>query len=61
MPVTGAGRPGAIHVGARRAGKRGDRELTPQGTLVTGLFVGAVDTDMMAGYDVPKNDPAATA
>lgn len=34
-------------------------ELAGQGTLVTGLHVGAVDTDMMAGYDVPKSDPAA--
>lgn len=33
-------------------------ELAPQGTLVTGLHVGAVDTDMMAGWDIPKNDPA---
>ena len=33
-------------------------ELAEQGTLVTALHVGAVDTDMMAAYDVPKNDPA---
>ena len=33
-------------------------ELAGQGTQVSGLFVGAVDTDMMAGWDVPKNDPA---
>jgi NAD(P)-dependent dehydrogenase (short-subunit alcohol dehydrogenase family) len=33
-------------------------ELAGQGTLVTGLHVGAVDTDMMAGWDVPKADPA---
>lgn len=33
-------------------------ELTGQRTLVTGLHVGAVDTDMMAGWDVEKNDPA---
>jgi NAD(P)-dependent dehydrogenase (short-subunit alcohol dehydrogenase family) len=32
-------------------------ELTKQGTLVTGLHVGAVDTDMMAGWDIPKADP----
>lgn len=32
-------------------------ELAGQGTLVTGLYVGAVDTDMMAGFDVEKNDP----
>ena len=34
-------------------------ELAGQGTLVTGLHVGAVDTDMMAGFDVDKSDPAA--
>ncbi|GAA4465714.1 SDR family oxidoreductase [Phytohabitans houttuyneae] len=34
-------------------------ELARQGTLVTGLHLGAADTDMMAGWDVPKNDPAA--
>ena len=33
-------------------------ELAGQGTLVTGLYVGSVDTDMMAGWDVDKNDPA---
>ncbi len=33
-------------------------ELARQRTLVTGLHVGAVDTDMMAGSDVEKNDPA---
>jgi len=33
-------------------------ELAGQGTLVTALHVGAVDTDMMAGFDVDKSDPA---
>lgn len=33
-------------------------ELAGQGTQVTGLHAGAVDTDMMAGFDVPKSDPA---
>ncbi|MEW2146840.1 SDR family oxidoreductase [Micromonospora vinacea] len=33
-------------------------ELAGQGTLVTGLHLGAADTDMMAGYDVDKMDPA---
>ena len=33
-------------------------ELAEQGTLVTGLHLGATDTDMMAGWDVEKNDPA---
>jgi short-subunit dehydrogenase len=33
-------------------------ELAGQGTLVTGLHLGSTDTDMMAGWDVPKNDPA---
>jgi NAD(P)-dependent dehydrogenase (short-subunit alcohol dehydrogenase family) len=33
-------------------------ELADQGTLVTGLFLSSTDTDMMAGWDIPKNDPA---
>jgi len=33
-------------------------ELAGQDTLVTGLFLSSTDTDMMAGYDIPKNDPA---
>lgn len=33
-------------------------ELAEQGTRVTGLHVSSVDTDMMAGWDVPKADPA---
>lgn len=33
-------------------------ELIGQGTSVTGLVVASVDTDMMAGYDVEKSDPA---
>jgi short-subunit dehydrogenase len=33
-------------------------ELAAQGTLVTGLHVGAVDTDMMADWDIEKHDPA---
>jgi NAD(P)-dependent dehydrogenase (short-subunit alcohol dehydrogenase family) len=33
-------------------------ELTGQGTLVSGVILGATDTDMMAAWDVPKNDPA---
>lgn len=33
-------------------------ELAAQGTAVTGIHVGAVDTDIMAGYDGPKVDPA---
>ncbi len=36
-------------------------ELAGQGTLVTGLHVGAVDTDMMAGWDVPKSRPEDVA
>jgi NAD(P)-dependent dehydrogenase (short-subunit alcohol dehydrogenase family) len=36
-------------------------ELAAQGTLVTGLVIGAVDTDMMAGFDIPKADPAQIA
>lgn len=33
-------------------------ELAEQGTLVTGLHLGAVDTDFAAAYDGPKGDPA---
>ncbi|WP_238010649.1 SDR family oxidoreductase [Dactylosporangium sp. AC04546] len=33
-------------------------ELAAQGTLVTGLHLGAADTDMMAWYTGPKADPA---
>ena len=33
-------------------------ELTAQGTLVTGVHVGAVDTDLMAGYDGAMVSPA---
>jgi NAD(P)-dependent dehydrogenase (short-subunit alcohol dehydrogenase family) len=33
-------------------------ELAEQGTQVTGLYLSATDTDMMAGWDIPKNDPA---
>lgn len=33
-------------------------ELAGQGTQVTGVHLSSTDTDMMAGWDVPKNDPA---
>jgi len=33
-------------------------ELANQGTHVAGLHVGAVDTDMTAGWDTPKSSPA---
>ncbi|GAB3839651.1 SDR family oxidoreductase [Dactylosporangium cerinum] len=36
-------------------------ELARQGTTVTGVHLGAADTDMMAGFDVPKLDPAYVA
>jgi NAD(P)-dependent dehydrogenase (short-subunit alcohol dehydrogenase family) len=36
-------------------------ELAAEGTLVHGLHVGAIDTDAIAGWDVPKNDPGAVA
>jgi NAD(P)-dependent dehydrogenase (short-subunit alcohol dehydrogenase family) len=32
-------------------------ELADQGTQVTGLILASTDTDMMAGFDVPKNRP----
>ncbi|GAA4934968.1 SDR family oxidoreductase [Actinoplanes utahensis] len=33
-------------------------ELAGQKTLVTGVHLGAADTDMMAGFDIEKADPA---
>jgi NAD(P)-dependent dehydrogenase (short-subunit alcohol dehydrogenase family) len=33
-------------------------ELAGQNTQVTGLYLSSTDTDMMAGWDVPKNDPS---
>ncbi|GAA3336866.1 SDR family oxidoreductase [Amorphoplanes nipponensis] len=36
-------------------------ELAAQGTLVTGLLLGAADTDMMAGFAIDKTDPAVIA
>ncbi|MCZ2821694.1 SDR family oxidoreductase [Modestobacter sp. VKM Ac-2977] len=33
-------------------------ELAEQGTSVTGVVLGAADTDMMAGYTGPMSDPA---
>ncbi|AJE87221.1 oxidoreductase-like protein [Streptomyces albus] len=33
-------------------------ELAGQGTQVTGVYLSSTDTDMMAGWDIPKNDPA---
>ncbi|WNI30433.1 SDR family oxidoreductase [Streptomyces sp. ITFR-6] len=37
------------------------QELAGQGTKVTSVHLGAADTDMMKGYDVPKMDPADVA
>lgn len=36
-------------------------ELARHGTTVTGVHLGAADTDMMAGFDVPKLDPRQVA
>jgi NAD(P)-dependent dehydrogenase (short-subunit alcohol dehydrogenase family) len=36
-------------------------ELAPQGTRVSALYVGYMDTDMVRQLDVPKSDPAAIA
>ena len=36
-------------------------ELAGQGTLVQGVHLGTADTDMTAGYDGPKIDPAVVA
>ena len=37
------------------------QELAPQGTRVTALHVGYMDTDMIRHLDVPKSDPADIA
>ncbi|MEU9243337.1 SDR family oxidoreductase [Streptomyces sp. NPDC048385] len=37
------------------------QEMAGQGTLVTSVHLGAADTDMMKGYDLPKMDPADVA
>ncbi|MQY20984.1 Rossmann-fold NAD(P)-binding domain-containing protein [Nocardia macrotermitis] len=37
------------------------QELAGQHTLVTSVHLGAADTDMMKGYDVPKMNPADVA
>jgi NAD(P)-dependent dehydrogenase (short-subunit alcohol dehydrogenase family) len=37
------------------------QELAPQGTRVTALHVGYMDTDMIRHLDVPKSDPAVIA
>jgi NAD(P)-dependent dehydrogenase (short-subunit alcohol dehydrogenase family)/uncharacterized protein (DUF1330 family) len=37
------------------------QELAPQGTRVSALHVGYMDTDMTAGLDLPKADPADIA
>lgn len=55
--------PGANAYGAAKAAQwsltNGVRlELAAQGTQVSGLYLAAADTDMMAGQDVPKSDPA---
>ncbi|MDX1873688.1 SDR family oxidoreductase [Mycolicibacterium sp. 120266] len=36
-------------------------ELEQQGAHVIGAYLGYTDTDMAAGFDVPKNDPADVA
>jgi NAD(P)-dependent dehydrogenase (short-subunit alcohol dehydrogenase family) len=37
------------------------QELAPQGTRVSSLHVGYMDTDMTKGVDAPKSDPAVIA
>jgi NAD(P)-dependent dehydrogenase (short-subunit alcohol dehydrogenase family) len=36
-------------------------ELKPQGTLVVGVHAGFIDTDLAAGFDLPKIAPADVA
>jgi NAD(P)-dependent dehydrogenase (short-subunit alcohol dehydrogenase family) len=56
--VDGAGAYGAAKAAAWNLTNGVRLELAPQKTLVTGLHLGAADTDMMAGYQGPKADPA---
>jgi NAD(P)-dependent dehydrogenase (short-subunit alcohol dehydrogenase family) len=37
------------------------QELHPQGTIVSGLHVGYMDTDMTVGVKGPKDNPAVVA
>lgn len=53
----GANAYGAAKAAAWSLTNAARQELAGQGTRVTGLYMGATDTDMMAGVDVPKNDP----
>ncbi|MER5434165.1 SDR family oxidoreductase [Streptomyces sp. NPDC002588] len=57
---------GGEHAGAYNAAKAAAwsltncvrLELAAQNTLVTGVILGPTDTDMIAGLEMPKNDPA---
>lgn len=55
----GAGAYGAAKAAAWNLTNGVRLELAAQKTLVTGLHLGAADTDMMADYDGPKIAPAA--
>ena len=57
MAYDGAGAYGAAKAAAWGLTNQIRLELAAQGTTVTGLHMGAVDTDMMAGFDVPKVEP----
>ena len=51
--------PAATRRRSRRSGaSRTAIRLELPDTLVTGLYLSSTDTDMMAGWDIPKNDPA---
>ena len=54
----GAGAYGAAKAAAWSLTNGVRLELAAQKTLVTGLHLGAADTDMMGDYDGPKIDPA---
>ncbi|MGC4941438.1 SDR family oxidoreductase [Kribbella sp. DT2] len=56
--VTSAGGYAAAKAAQRSLTDNVRLELAGQGTLVSGVYLGATDTDMMAGWDIPKNDPA---
>lgn len=58
ISISGANAYGAAKAAAWSLTNGARLELADQGTQVTGLYLSATDTDMMAGWDIPKNVPA---
>ncbi|GMA85801.1 hypothetical protein GCM10025868_10510 [Angustibacter aerolatus] len=61
LHLPGAGAYGAAKAAEWAMGNALRQELAEQGTSLTALHVGYMDTDMTAGLDVPKADPALVA